>query len=111
MNVLVYDNQMAYYELLRTNFSGSHKIMYYSLLISKSSDYVCDVMIFFLHDELEMLDFVKLYNKDIPVILGIGGAAKFEGVSAEGNIYYLHLDKLKEEILEDVALLLQRIYV
>ncbi|ALM49746.1 hypothetical protein AMR72_13045 [Flavobacterium psychrophilum] len=111
MNVLVYDNQMAYYELLRNNFSGSHNIMHYPLLNSKSSDYVCDVMIFFLHDELEILDFVKLYNKDIPVILGIGGAAKFESVTAERNIYYLHLDKLKEEILEDVALLLQRIYV
>lgn len=111
MNVLVYDNQMAYYELLRTNFSGKHNIMYYPFLNGKSPDYVCEVIIFFLHDELELLDFVKLYNKDIPVILGIGGEAKFEGFTSEGNIYYLHLDKLKQEILEDVILLLQRIYV
>lgn len=111
MNVLVYDNQLAYYELLKFNFSDSCNFELFSLENSDANGVLYDVIVFFLYDELELLDFIKLYNKDIPVIFGISPKDKEEEIAIEDNIYYLHLDKLKDEIINELGLLLEKMTV
>ena len=60
------------------------------------------MIIFFIYDELELLDFVRLYNKSIPVVLGLSQMDKENDLKIQCNIHYLHLNKLKNEIIENV---------
>lgn len=109
MNVLVYDNQLAYYKLLISNFSGKYNFTRFTSKDTASTDVVYDVMMFFLQDELELLDFIKLYNKTVPMVLCLALRDKEEWPVIEENIYYLHLDKFKDEIVKDAGLLLQKL--
>ena len=109
MDVLVYDNQRAYYQLLVTHLSGEYNFVLYSSLIDVAANFRWNAMIFFLYDEMELPDFVKLYNKDVPVVFGIDREAKKDTIVIEGNIYYLHLNKLKEDIIEEASLVLDKV--
>ena len=109
MKILIYDNQLAYYELMKSNFQSGYEFSLYESESDKSIDIEYDMLMFFLYDELELLGFMKLYREDIPVVLGLSGMNKINDRRVEGNIYYLHLDKFKEEIIEDVKMLLEKI--
>lgn len=109
MDVLVYDNQLAYYELLVTHLSGEYNFVLYSSLNGVKADPDWSAMIFFLHDEVELLDFVKLFSKNVPLLFGISQKDKEDDIVIEDNIYYLHLDKLSDEIIEEVSLYLKMI--
>jgi hypothetical protein len=109
MKILIYDNQFAYYELIKTSFPQGYEFHLFNAEENNSVDTEYDMLMFFLHDELEMLRFMKLYKQDIPVMLGLSSMNKVNDIMTEGNIYYLHLDKFKEEIVEDIKKLLQKV--
>lgn len=106
-NILVYDNQQAYFELLKSNFSQTHQFNLFNSGQIESAVSEYDMLFFFIYDELELLDFIKLYRNDIPVVLGHWALNHVEVFEEQGNIHYLHLNKLKGEIISDVELLLK----
>lgn len=97
MNILVYDNQVGYYQLLRDTMAREMNVSRFSG--SKSCrDY--QVLVFFMTDEMELLDFMKLYKQNIPVIFASSGdvSKSLDTLNKEGNIYYLNLSQHKENI-------------
>jgi len=109
MNVMVYDNQLAYYKLLMANFSDRYNFVLYNPSTTQVVENTYSVLMFFLYDEMELLDFIKLYNKNTPAVFATSHKDEEESFNSEGNIYYLHLDKLKDEIIEEAGILLKRI--
>ena len=67
------------------------------------------MLMFFLYDEIELLEFMKLYNEDTSVVLGLQNMENLDEMKIEGNIYFLHLDKLKAEIIEEINSLFKKI--
>lgn len=110
MKILIYDSQFAYYELIKTSFSEKNEIFLFTQGEDESVDIEYDMLMFFLHDELELLSFMKLYKEDIPVLLGLSQMNIINDSRLEGNIYYLHLNKLKNEIIDDVQNVLDNVY-
>jgi len=111
MKILIYDSQFAYYELIKSNFSEKNEFILYNPENSELFDKEYDMLMFFLYDELELLSFMKLYKDSVPVLLGLSQMNKVNDSKLEGNIYYLHLDKLKNEIINDVQNILDKVYV
>lgn len=105
--ILIYDNQYAYFELLKTTFLHEYQFVLSKAGELESADLEVDMIMFLVYDELELLDFVKLYKEDVPVILGLSGVNKPNNFTMHGNIHYLNLNKLKNEIINDITLLLE----
>ena len=106
--ILIYDNQSAYFELLKANFSNEYEFILFNSNNPESVDLECDMIFFFVYDEVELLDFVKLYREDIPVAIALSDIATSVNFKIQGNIHYLNLNKFKNEILTDISLLLKR---
>lgn len=106
--ILVYDNQLAYYELLRAAFLNNYNFIIANLNKIESAINEVDMMFFFVYDEIELIDFVKIYREDIPVILGLSGDKIRENLLTQGNIHYLNLNKLKNELIDDISLILNQ---
>lgn len=105
--ILVYDNQHAYFGLLKTAFLHKYQFVLSEVGKLESADSEVDMIVFLLYDEIELLDFVKLYRQDMPVILGLSGMNKPNNFATHGNIHYLNLNKLKNEIINDITMLLE----
>ena len=111
--ILVYDNQYAYFELLKTTFLCEYQFVLSESGKLESVDLEVDMIVFLLYDEIELLDFIKLYRQDIPIILGLSRMNMPNNFATRGNIHYLNLNKLKNEIINDITaqlkMLLQKI--
>ena len=104
--ILVYDNQSAYFQLLNEIFFDSHEFVLITSDSSLSVDSECDMVLFFVYDEIELLDFIKLYNKEIPFVLGISNNDAAKNFMIQGNIQFLNLLRLRDELVEDIKMLL-----
>ena len=109
VKILVYDNQLAYFKLLKTNLSGSYTFTLSDLNSVKGFDSEYNMVLFFVNDEIELLDFARLYRGEIPFMLAISGRDKPIDFAMKGNIQYLNLDKLKNELIYDVAMFLEKL--
>jgi hypothetical protein len=69
------------------------------------------MIIFFINDQLELPDYVKLYRNDIPIIFGLAGKAGFKekNHAHDGNIHFLNLDMPKNNILKHINKTLNKI--
>ena len=97
--VLVYDNQLGYYELLNETLkSGSYDFR----LFNNGYDYTdgYDAVVFFLHDEIEFLDLVKLYNPKMPFVLGSSKKSN-NGVIDNANMFTVDLNLTKDGIEQE----------
>lgn len=105
--ILVYDNQKAYYELLESEMSEGFEFI---SINSASAEFIhseYDMVLFFLYDEIELLDFIKLYNEKLPFVLGVSNEETAKSIVTDGNIQFLNLNKFREELLADVKILLE----
>jgi hypothetical protein len=107
--ILVYDNQSAYFELLKTSFSASFDFFLIHSDNVKDVDSEYDMVMFFMYDEIELLDFAKLYTDRVSFVLGLSNRNKPMNFVADSNIQYLNLDVFKNELLEVVKMLLEKI--
>jgi len=110
VKILVYDSQIGYYEFLKHVFTRKFGIL---RLFKKEKTIEDDyrMMVFFLHTEMELLDFFRLYRKDIPVILassvqGNNFQMKYTG---NGNIYHLDLTSHKDKLQQEIQKLFSRL--
>lgn len=95
--VLVYDNQLGYYQLLNETLkSGSYD---FQLFDNTENDYKnrYDAVVFFLHDDIELLDMAKLYNPQTPFVLGMSKNSK-DGTSAKENMFTVDLNQTRNGI-------------
>jgi len=97
--ILVYDNQLGYYDLLKRTIKNGFEFSLfdenYHFLNSE------DIVIFFLYDELELLDLVKLYREDVPFIVGCSKTHQ-HCLSGKENIYTINLGQTKDEIIKSL---------
>jgi hypothetical protein len=107
--ILVYDNQLAYFEILKASFSKGYKFIPASLNHTENTVGEIDMILFFVYDEIELIDFVKVYREDIPIVLGLSGVERDQDFPANGNIHYLNLNNLKDEIIEDVSRMIKTV--
>ena len=93
--VLVYDNQLGYYQLLNETLkSGSYDFQ----LFNNGKDYKdgYDAVVFFLHDEIELLDLAKLYNPQTPFVLG--SSKRNDEIDGKTNMFTVDLSQTKDGI-------------
>jgi hypothetical protein len=109
MKILVYDNQLAYFKLLKTNFNRSYNFILFDSNRMKEVDSEYGMVLFFVNDEIELLDFARLYREEIHLVLAISGRNRPIDFTMKGNIQYLNLDKLKDELISDVTMLLEKL--
>jgi hypothetical protein len=107
--ILVYDNQSAYFELLKTTFLDNFEFTLTGFDVVENAESEYDMILFFVYDEIEFLDFVKCFTEDVPFGLGLSGKNMPLESLVSGNIQYLNLDKLKNELMADVENLLKGI--
>jgi hypothetical protein len=105
--ILVYDNQLGYYNLLKENFKHDYKLVLFN------KDYKLysvgeDATVFFLHDDIELIDLIKIYRPEVPLVIGCSQPGA-HCLSGKKNIYDLSLMQTKDEILRQLGDLLHTI--
>lgn len=111
VKILVYDNQLAYFELLKTYFTGGHQFVLINSNTIERAGLEYDMVLFFVYDEIELLDLAKIHSEEVPYVLGLSGKNMPVGHIAQGNIQYLNVDKLKNELLADIKILLDKLII
>ena len=97
--VLVYDNQLGYYNLLKDTFKGDYKFSLFKEGQGEQPEKK-DMVVFFLHDEIELIDVAKLYTEDVPFVVG---CSKIRHCLQEmKNIYTVSLIQTKDEIIKSL---------
>jgi hypothetical protein len=104
--VLVYDNQLGYYELLNDTVRSGYDFLLYDKSKGHKDGY--DAVAFFLHDELELLDMVNLYVPEIPFVLGATkkGNSYLRGREA---VFIVDISQTKDEIVENLQAIFNEI--
>jgi len=93
MKVLVYDNELGYYQMLKDNIvTGFDFVLYRNGQTSKGFD----VVVFFLNNQIEAIDMLKLYNEDIPFVLGIING--HNNIQHRDNAYIINIAQTYDEI-------------
>jgi len=105
--ILVYDNQLGYFNLLKDNFKHDYKLVLFN------EDYKLynigeDATVFFLYDDIEVIDLIKIYQPEVPLIIGCSYAGA-HCLSGKKNIYDLSLMQTKDEIVRQLGDLLHTI--
>lgn len=102
--VLVYDNQKGYYDLLKDTLRAGYDFRLFNNGNDVKDEY--DAVVFFLHDEIEFMDMVKLYNPEKPFVLG-SSARRNEHLDKKVNMVTIDLSQTKERIEKRLAEALQ----
>lgn len=93
--VLVYDSQQGYYNLVRDTLQSKFTFYNYTGKMGAVPDF--DVLLFFLHEEIELIDYMKLLRQDLKTIFcyDATAGAVHKDYTEEGNVTYvnLHLHK------------------
>jgi len=105
--ILVYDNQLGYYNLLKESFKKGYTFILFS------NDYSVygkneDAIIFFLDDDIELIDLIKLYRDDIPFIIGCSHADA-HCLTGKENIYNVGLMQTKDKIIKQLGKILDNV--
>jgi len=108
--ILVYDNQSAYFELLKTSFPENFQFILTGFDDLENAGLEYDMVLFFVYDEIELLDFGKCYTENVPFVLGLSAKNMPDEPMNNSNIQYLNLDKLKDELVTDVEFFLKQIH-
>lgn len=71
MKIWIYDNQLGYFDLLKNNTPSEYQLQHFNVdnCIQEDSKERADSLVFFLNDELELLDYVKLQRPGMKTIL------------------------------------------
>lgn len=105
--ILVYDNQLGYYNLLKDNFKKGYT---FSLFNEDYSVYNKneDAIVFFLDDDIELIDLIKLYRDDIPFIVGCSHADA-HCLNGKENIYNVSLMQTKDKLIKQLGKILNNV--
>jgi hypothetical protein len=102
--VLVYDNEVGYYHLLKDVISDGFEFTLYN---NSDNNSRYDVVVFFMHDEIEVMDMVKLYRRDIPFVLGADNGHTY--IQHRDNAHIINTALSRDEIIETFIQLFKEI--
>ena len=106
--VLVYDNQLGYYELLKDAVSNSYDFLLFSKRLNHKEKY--DAVAFFLHDDLELLDIANVYEPAVPFILGTSKRGNGYIKSNDTNsVFTVDISQTKDEIVNNLQIIFSEI--
>ncbi len=71
MKIWIYDNQLGYFDLLKNNMPPDYQLQHFNVnnCSIEDSKGKADSLVFFLNDELELLDYMKLQHPGMKTIL------------------------------------------
>ncbi|MXN90984.1 hypothetical protein GR160_07060 [Flavobacterium sp. Sd200] len=95
--VLVYDNQLGYYEMLVRTIKKGYEFFLYKNKSDADEEY--DAIAFFLHDEIEHLDMVRVYRPELPFVFAIGNKQD-ASLKTPDNVFIIDLDRTKGAIVK-----------
>ncbi len=106
---MVYDNRDEYYKLLKNGSNSNTFILYNNRM--KSFEHI-NMVIFFLNDILELTDYVKLFRKDIPVVLGMVNEVSFKDKDymKDRNVHLFNLKLPKGSILQCINKVVSKVF-
>lgn len=93
--VLVYDNQLGYHSLLKDTVKQGYDFLLFDKKENHNEHY--DAVVFFLHDDLELIDMVRLYDPEIPFILGTS-KKNVDFLEDNGIVYTIDISRTKDKI-------------
>jgi len=96
--VLVYDNQLGYYDLVNDTVKNGYDFFLYK----KEHEEQYDAVVFFLHDDLELLDMVKLYDPEIPFILGTSKKST-SYLKGKDTVFIIDISLTRDEIVQNLV--------
>ncbi|TRW25382.1 hypothetical protein FMM05_08755 [Flavobacterium zepuense] len=107
IDVLVYDNQLGYYNLLNEEIINTFSFTLYDENKYNES-YKYDVVVFFLSDEIELIDLLRLYEKSTPFIFA---SDKLKGtlLPIRENCYWVDLNYTRDVLLKELEAILKNI--
>lgn len=103
--VLVYDSQLGYYEMLRSRLKEGFNFVLFTRGMTKVADF--DAILFFLHEDIELVDLSGLYHTKVPLIIGL--SKKTDGETGQDNVYTLNLQQTKKGLINSVRQLLRKL--
>jgi hypothetical protein len=108
-NILVYDNREEYYQVLK-NARNSNTFILYNKRIESFEN--INMLIFFLNDIPELADYVKLFRKDIPVVLGMINEVSFKDKDymKDRNVHLFNLKLPKGSILQCINKVVSKVF-
>lgn len=107
--VLVYDNQTGYYDMLKSKLKeGFDFILFKSDMARVVKEF--DAVLFFLHEDLELIDLSRLYNAKIPLILGLSKTV-FDANATMDNVYTFNLQQTKHGLLKSLRSIFKNLAV
>lgn len=104
--VLVYDSQLGYYEMLRSRLKEGFNFVLFTRGMTKIAEEF-DAVLFFLHEDIELIDLSALFHAKVPLIIGLSKNA--ENDARQENVYTLNLQQTKKSLINSVRLLLKKL--
>lgn len=107
--VLVYDNQTGYYDMLKSKLKeGFEFILFTRGMKRMASEF--DAVLFFLHEEMELMDLMTMYRNKVPLILGLSKSYDAAGDMGE-NVYPLNLQQTQKGIIESLKAIFNKLAI
>jgi hypothetical protein len=100
IKVLVYDNELGYYQMLRESIKDGVDFILHSI---KSNLKEYDAIVFFLSSAIEAIDLAKLHRDDMPFVLAANNGHNF--VQYRDNTCIVNLAQTRDEIIYEFKIL------
>jgi len=107
IEILVYDNQLGYYDLLREELRTGYVFTLYPSY-TDDSPAKHDAVIFFLNDGIELIDLAKLYDEKLPFILA-STKITGDGLLKRENLFNVNLNLTKDALVKEFKKILDGI--
>ena len=112
MNVWVYDNQLGYYNALKTKETDGLCFMHISMEQEDKKKNITegDVLIFFLSDDIELMDFIKLCKTNVTSVFCSPYKTEMQQGVGSPNIHYVDINLNVDALTEAVFSVLENNY-
>lgn len=107
MKISIYDNQSGYFEFIKENLSDKYQLEHINHNnFSEKGVETSNALLFFLSDELEMIDFVKLKQPETYTILCSPQNNHLAKEDNGSNPVHVDINLKKEELVNSIVNLL-----
>ncbi|GGB76914.1 hypothetical protein GCM10007424_16210 [Flavobacterium suaedae] len=110
MNVWVYDNQLGYYNALKTKERENLCFMHVSMNQEekKRSIKEDDFLVFFLSDDIELMDFIKLCKTNVTSVFCSPYKTEVQEKVESPHIYYIDINLNMDALMEAILSVLEK---
>ncbi len=103
MKIWIYDNQFGYFDLLKNNTPADYQLKHFNVNNCNQEDTAnrADSLVFFLNDELELLDYLKLQRPGMKTIL----CSPLESgaiLQKDGDFIHIDVNLNKDDLINSI---------